>query len=84
MKGLHELEKKYPNRIRNVRGVGTFCAFDMPTTDVLDKFANACIANGLHIGSCGEVSMRFRPALIYQRKHAHQTIDVLNKAVAHI
>jgi len=84
MKGLHDLEKKHPKYIRNVRGMGTFCAFDMPTTDVRDKFTNTCLANGLHIGNCGEVTMRFRPALIYQSKHVHQTLDVLNKSVAQL
>lgn len=36
--GLGEISKKYSQLILNARGRGTFCAFDMPTSAVRDKF----------------------------------------------
>jgi len=36
--GLKNLSKQYSQLIQNPRGRGTFCAFDMPTASVRDKF----------------------------------------------
>jgi 4-aminobutyrate aminotransferase/(S)-3-amino-2-methylpropionate transaminase len=38
LNGLKDLNKKYPQLIQNARGRGTFCAFDMPTGSIRDKF----------------------------------------------
>lgn len=38
LNGLKDLNKRFPHLIRNARGRGTFCAFDMPTASLRDKF----------------------------------------------
>ena len=38
LKGLNDLNKKYSQLILNIRGRGTFCAFDMPNATIRDKF----------------------------------------------
>ena len=38
LKGLNNINKKYPNLIQNARGLGTFCAFDMPDSGKRDKY----------------------------------------------
>lgn len=38
LKGLKEINKKYPALIKNIRGQGTFCAFDMPNAGTRDKY----------------------------------------------
>jgi len=38
LKGLQDLNKQYPQLFLNVRGRGTFCAFDMPNASIRDKF----------------------------------------------
>ena len=38
IKGLTDLGKKYSQLFQNVRGRGTFCAFDMPSAAIRDKF----------------------------------------------
>jgi len=38
LNGLKDLNKKYPQLIQNTRGRGTFCAFDMPSAPIRDKF----------------------------------------------
>ena len=40
LNGLREINKKYPQLILNARGRGTFCAFDMPTAAMRDKFVS--------------------------------------------
>ena len=39
--GLFSLSTKYPNVIQNVRGMGTLCAFDMPTPALRDTYVAA-------------------------------------------
>lgn len=38
LSGLRDVSKRSPNLILNVRGRGTFCAFDMPDGATRDKF----------------------------------------------
>ena len=38
LNGLKDISKQYPKLVRNARGLGTFCAFDMPTSAIRDKF----------------------------------------------
>ncbi|CAF4124917.1 unnamed protein product, partial [Rotaria magnacalcarata] len=78
LNGLKNVSKQYPQLILNTRGLGTFCAFDMPNASVRDKFINQMRNAGIQIGACGDVSVRFRPALIFTEKHAN---IVLNKMV---
>jgi 4-aminobutyrate aminotransferase-like enzyme len=37
---------------------------------------------GLHMGGCGEQTLRFRPALIFKQHHCELTLDILDKAIA--
>ncbi|VDN32718.1 unnamed protein product [Cylicostephanus goldi] len=66
------------------RGMGTFAAIDLPDAGIRDLFVTKAIDSGLHCGGCGEKSVRFRPALIYGKKHAEITFDILEKAVKQI
>lgn len=38
LKGLEDISRKYSKLFLNVRGRGTFCAFDMPDASTRDKF----------------------------------------------
>ena len=38
LKGLEDISRKHSKLILNVRGRGTFCAFDMPDASTRDKF----------------------------------------------
>lgn len=95
-KGLTVIASDYPHQVRlygcckkadyafqvfNVRGQGTFCAFDTPDAQLRDKLLEVALSNGLHIGGCGDATVRFRPALIFEKKHAEITLDLLSKAV---
>ncbi|CAF5100699.1 unnamed protein product, partial [Rotaria sp. Silwood1] len=75
LNGLKDLNKKYSQLILNARGRGTFCAFDMPTSSIRDKYIAHMRNAGIQMGSCGDVAIRFRPALIFTEKHAHIVLD---------
>ncbi|MCP9262544.1 4-aminobutyrate aminotransferase, mitochondrial [Dirofilaria immitis] len=68
--------------IRNVRGLGTFCAFDMPDTATRDKFLEIAGNNGLFVGGCGSATVRFRPALIFGEKHLEIALDIITKSLS--
>ncbi|CAF0985876.1 unnamed protein product [Rotaria sordida] len=79
LNGLKDLNKKYSQLILNPRGRGTFCAFDMPNASVRDKFLVHMRNTGIQMGSCGDVAIRFRPALIFTEKHANIVLDKMTE-----
>ncbi|KAK3090838.1 hypothetical protein FSP39_015059 [Pinctada imbricata] len=68
--GLARMETQFPNILSCVRGLGTFCAVDFPNGATRDKVISKLREKGVHTGPCGDISMRFRPALIFQKHHA--------------
>ncbi|ETI32273.1 4-aminobutyrate aminotransferase [Phytophthora nicotianae] len=68
--GLHELAAEFPTLVTNVRGQGTYLAMDFPTEAVRNEFVSLMKAKGVASGGCGVNSVRFRPALVFQPKHA--------------
>ncbi|EYB88186.1 hypothetical protein Y032_0251g182 [Ancylostoma ceylanicum] len=83
-KELAQLQAAHSSKLSQARGLGTFAAIDFPTAAVRDKFVDKAISIGLHCGGCGDKSLRFRPSLIYEKKHAELTFDLLEKAVKQI
>ena len=59
---------------------GTLSAFDAPA-EHRDKLVAAALRHGVHIGTCGETAVRFRPALIFGRKELEITATALKKAL---
>merc|ERR1712001_348301 len=84
LKGLEELENKYPSLLHGARGKGTFCAIDCPTAQIRDNIVNKCRQKGLVIGGCGEATIRMRPSLIFEPRHAESMIEVMNDVVGSI
>lgn len=77
-KGLQNLANS-TSAINNLRGQGTFIAWDSPSPaqrdSALVKLRNA----GLNIGGCGVQSVRLRPTLTFEEKHADIFLDILKK-----
>lgn len=78
---LERLEQHYPKLVANVRGAGNLCAFDLHDASKRDKLLGIALKNGLHIGGCGDNTVRFRPALIFEQKHADLSIEILEKSL---
>ena len=69
------MQKQHPNLIHSARGVGTFCAIDCYDAATRDKIVEMLRNRGLHTAGCGDMSIRFRPCLVFQPKHAHMFLD---------
>lgn len=78
--GLEELSTKYPSLISNVRGQGTYLAIDLPTEAQRNDYIGILKMLGVAAGGCGTVSVRFRPALVFQPRHAAECLTKLDEA----
>ena len=63
-------EMKNMPHLKNVRGQGTFIAFDC---DDNIHFSNKMLEHGVLIGPCGENSIRIRPNLLF----SYPEVDIL-------
>ncbi|KAM7345249.1 4-aminobutyrate aminotransferase [Cochliomyia hominivorax] len=77
--GLLELEKEFPTIINSTRGRGTYLAFNCKNSQTRDDIINKFKLHGLQTGGCGDLSIRFRPALIFTEKHANIVLDRFRK-----
>uniref|UniRef100_A0A1B6EGL6 (S)-3-amino-2-methylpropionate transaminase n=1 Tax=Clastoptera arizonana TaxID=38151 RepID=A0A1B6EGL6_9HEMI len=75
LNGLLELQKEFPALINSTRGRGTFIAVDATDSKLRDNFIGALKKKGVQLGGCGDQSIRFRPALIFQPFHANIFLD---------
>eukprot|EP00095_Tigriopus_kingsejongensis_P010352 maker-scaffold1185_size56580-snap-gene-0.11 protein:Tk10352 transcript:maker-scaffold1185_size56580-snap-gene-0.11-mRNA-1 annotation:"4-aminobutyrate mitochondrial precursor" len=75
MSGLHELEQFYPDLVHSVRGRGTFCAIDATSIPIRDEIIARLRTTGVIVGGCGLSTIRLRPALIFEERHAHLMLE---------
>merc|ERR1711871_90737 len=73
--GLEELANSSGGAVNNVRGRGTFLAFDCPSMEARAKLLAGSRNAGVHLGVSGTNTVRFRPALIFGERHAQQALD---------
>ena len=78
---LKSLFAKYPNKVFNLRGenFGTFIAWDCENPTQRNELLLKMRAVGVNIGGCGDRSIRLRPTLVFENKHA----DLLLEALEH-
>ncbi len=79
---LERLVERWPRHLSSPRGAGTFRAVDCRDTAHRDTVVARARAVGLEIGGSGERSLRFRPALVFGRRHAEEAVGLLEAAVA--
>jgi len=80
--GLLKLQAEYPDVITNVRGSGTFVAFDGTAGGAArDQMVAGLKNRGIWTGGCGDASIRLRPALIFEDKHARIFLDALESTL---
>ena len=76
---LEEFGKK--GLLTNARGTGMFLAFDMPSPAEALKLTQAMLRLGVNLAPCGERSVRLRPSLVFQTKHADVFLSLLGHAL---
>ena len=75
---LEALAAKY-DQMSNVRGRGLLCAFDFPEDDMRNAFIKKGMEKGVMFFGCGPKTIRFRPALMMEKTHIDQGLDIMEK-----
>ncbi|XP_046680224.1 4-aminobutyrate aminotransferase, mitochondrial [Homalodisca vitripennis] len=84
MEGLGSLQKEFPTLLNSLRGRGTFLAINAPTTQLRDDMIGRLKKKGVQAGGCGDLAIRFRPALIFQPHHADIFLDIFRHVLKDI
>lgn len=79
--GAYLLEKLSDLGVKNCRGKGLMCAFDLDTTVQRNHVIKKAFDNGLIILGCGERSIRFRPMLCVEKTGIDLAIDKLQASL---
>ncbi|CAH0555209.1 unnamed protein product [Brassicogethes aeneus] len=74
---LVKLQQNHPF-IENIRGKGTFLAFDLKCPGMRNEILNNLKNRGILVKSCGEKGIAIRPALIFNQDHVGIFIENLN------
>ncbi len=82
---LGELRSAHPDLISNVRGRGLLAAFDLPDGDRRDRVRRSLESDEhvLMLG-CGEVGIRFRPALTVTEEELSMAVAALDRVLDHL
>lgn len=79
---FQEMSEKYPAHMANVRGLGCYLSFDVPSGAAnRDRLVPLMRAEGVNFGVCGTHSMRLRPNLYFGKKHADILLSALEKSI---
>jgi acetylornithine/N-succinyldiaminopimelate aminotransferase len=79
--GLQNLEMKYPNVIKEVRGVGLMLGIRIDDKIENTEFVKKLIENGLLTIPAGDNVVRILPPLIIAFKHVNEALDKIEKSV---
>jgi 4-aminobutyrate aminotransferase/(S)-3-amino-2-methylpropionate transaminase len=79
--GLADLVRRYPGVLSDARGHGTFGAIDARDPATQLALIDGLRQNGVEAGGSGSRSLRFRPALSFQPRHAAEALDALETVV---
>ena len=78
LRGLAELESRYPEVLSSSRGMGTLCAIDVKNIETRDKILHNLKQRGINLGGCGDSTIRIRPSLTFTPHHANIMLDNLD------
>jgi L-lysine 6-transaminase len=79
--GITALASDVPGKISNVRGLGLLVAFDLKTKEARTSLREACYAENLIVLTCGERSIRLRPALNVSGATVDEALERLGRAL---
>lgn len=79
---LRGLEKQHPDTVRNARGRGLMCAFDLPDAATRDTVIDRMYRDErVILLACGESSIRFRPVLTVSESELSAACDALDRVL---
>ena len=75
LKKINNLSDEFPGYVSNSRGLGLFCAFDLPSQIERDKMLRMLLDEKVLILGSGDNSVRFRPHLNVRKEDIDIAID---------
>ena len=85
LKGIQDLQDRYPEKIYNARGRGLMVAFDLKDTAERDRFIDKLYReNNMLAIKAGEKGIRFRPSLAIEKDEISEALNRLEKTVKSI
>jgi len=82
--GLLDLQSKYSDVIKNVRGVGSLVAFDGSDPGTRDNIIKLMSNRGVLTAGCGKETVRLRPATILEGSHVEIFLAALDDILGEI
>ncbi|NPA33815.1 MAG: L-lysine 6-transaminase [Chlorobi bacterium] len=76
---LFELSEEFP--LSNIRGRGTFIAFDLPSTEQRNEVINTALEEGALLLQSGTKAIRFRPPLTISEEDVKVLREVLTRTL---
>ena len=76
-----ELQKKYPEIIKDVRGLGLSIGVDLCDKNTTTKIIYECQLNGLVLISLGESTLRVQPPLVITYEQMDKSIEIIEQAI---
>ena len=81
--GLKSIQKKYPDKIFNIRGMGLYQGFTMKSPELLNKLIEyAQDVEKLLLLEAGTESIRLRPPMDVTIEEIKQMLETLDKCLA--
>ncbi|AGO13820.1 AaceriAGL050Cp [[Ashbya] aceris (nom. inval.)] len=83
---LDTLRSQYPQLMQRLRGRhrGTFIAWDLPDPETRDRMLKKLKLAGCNVGGCADRSVRLRPTLAFEEKHADVFVAALKGVLAEL
>ncbi len=79
---LREIESEFPKLVFNSRGLGLFCAFDLPSFEKRMELRRRVFERDLLLIGCGERTIRFRPPLNLSKSEVDDGVEIIRKSLA--
>lgn len=76
-----DLQDKYPEIIKDVRGLGLSIGVDLTDKDTTTKIIYECQQNGLVLISLGESTLRVQPPLVITYEQMDKSIEIIEQAL---
>ena len=84
LKQLRQIQKKYPDTVKDIRGMGLALGTEFYNPDHAAKVFDACLKSGLIVSVTNGTIVRFLPPLVISGKELKKGIDLFEKAVASV
>ena len=81
LSGLSDLATEFPGYVTNPRGLGLFCAFDLPSEIERNKLIEKSFAKNMMILGSGDRTIRFRPHLNVSDSELTMALEIITSCL---